>query len=126
MKPIFSSVALTFACIMAPAVVAQDAPTVTIPADSMSCLVANQDKYLDFPRNVLIFFAEFCPALSREEVAHLIQNSADDAPEAVRLLMSKNDFRCLLGKIGEYQSAAPQSRDSADAGEFVDFVLDCN
>lgn len=98
--------------------------TITIPQSSFVCLYENQQKYLDLPKNVLIFFPALCPAISREEVASIVQNSGVEKSEAnTRAIMLKSEFGCLVELIGqqlEHSEDVPE-----DLAAVVEFVLDC-
>ncbi len=134
------SVVVAIACLSAPGPApAQQAFEVAVPAEQLDCLVENQEKYLSFPRPVFDFFIELCPAITGEEAARMALNSADGTTRLRnRLLITKGDFRCLLGKIGEHLEASAETEalaetEAPDATEAPDepspdevvFVLDC-
>ncbi len=101
---------------------------VTIPQDQLECLVDNQDRYLGIPRPIIDFFVDLCPAISGEEAAALAQNSGVDPAGDPRpsLLMTKDDFRCLLAKIDAHLAEAPENEGAdVETTDEVSFVLDC-
>lgn len=111
---------------------AQEAPEIPVPVSSLDCLVENQEKYLTFPRDLLIFFVDLCPALSREEVAAIVQNSGGEqsGEPGQRLIMLKSDFRCLVEKITAHLDAPEATEIEAQDGDAseastVSFPLDC-
>ena len=98
--------------------------SITIPQSSFECLSENRQKYLDLPRNVLIFTPALCPAISREEVAAIAQNSGDtNTTSHSRVIMLKSEFECLIELIEtqlKERGALPE-----DLAAMVDFELDC-
>lgn len=97
---------------------------IVIPQSSFACLYENQQKYLDLPKNVLIFFPALCPAISREEVASIVQNSsAQDRAPSIRAIMLKSEFGCLVELIGKRLEHGEDV--SEDPAAVVEFVLDC-
>lgn len=98
--------------------------TIAMPQSSLACLYDNQQRYLDLPKNVLIFFPTLCPAISREEVAAIVQNSgAGSGDTQTRAIMLKSEFICLVELIGQRLEDSEDLPE--DPGAIVEFELDC-
>lgn len=98
---------------------------VALPVSSLECLLEHRQKYLDLPRNVIIFFASLCPAVSREEVAQIVQNSARPGHrQDTRLIILKSDFNCLVDQIAAHLESRPEA--PTDPGAEMTFTLNCD
>lgn len=118
-----AAISLICLAISAGNVAAQTPREYRIPTEKLTCLVENQQKYMELPRAIILLSPENCPAIGNEEVAGLAVNSAADVEKAERLLMTKTDFACLVTMIDAHlrgQGATPTEETDA-----VSFVLDC-
>ena len=119
----FATFLMGLICVAAAPALAQT-PTIEVPEDSLACLYENKQKYLELPKNVLIFFPALCPAISREEVAAIVQNSSlEQSQTHTRAIMLKTEFSCLVDLIQEHLETSETSEEATAAT--VEFVLDC-
>ena len=118
--PRFLSVA-TLLC-LGTSLVAQDAVKVSVPAESLECLVEHRQAYMDLPRAVLIFSPALCPDIANNEAAQLVENNAASSGSTLtRVMMLKTDFTCLVDKIENLLASETEIAD-----EEVSIALDCS